>query len=389
MHFELRDSPEGLRLGRLHLSHGVVETPVFMPVGTIATVKAMRPEDLEAIGASIILGNTYHLAMRPGEETIAELGGLHRFMHWERPILTDSGGFQVYSLAALRKITPEGVRFQSHIDGSVHFLSPERVLEIQAALGSDIAMVLDDCTPYPATPEAAARSLELTLDWAGRSLAARSLPPECQALFAIVQGGTFSDLRAEAIQRLLEINEAAVARGLCGFNGYAVGGLSVGEPIPQMYELAAFCAERLPKEKPRYLMGVGTPEDLVTCVSAGIDMFDCVMPTRNARNGTLFTSFGRLSIKQTRFRRDERPIDDSCGCYTCRFYSRAYLRHLFAAREVLGAVLNTIHNLAYYVGLMADMRGAIAAGRFAAWKREFFARREVGRAEREVEKEGG
>lgn len=345
-----------------------------MPVGTIGTVKAMRPEELAAMGAEVILGNTYHLSLRPGIDVIRELGGLHRFMNWEKAILTDSGGFQVYSLSLLRKISAAGVTFQSHVDGSMHFLSPERAIEIQEALGSDIMMVFDDCTPYPATPDEVERSLALSLDWEKRSLLARKFP-ETQALFAIVQGGLYPELRRRCIDALAQMGADHAAKTGYGFDGFAIGGLSVGEPIPQMIDMAAYCAERLPGDRPRYLMGVGTPEDLVECVERGIDMFDCVMPTRHARNGMLFTSAGRFSIKRTQYKSDGRPLDERCRCYTCLRYSRAYLRHLFMAREVLGAVLNTIHNLAYYLSLMHGMRQAIRRGEFKAFKTQFYEQR--------------
>ncbi|HHL40778.1 MAG TPA: tRNA guanosine(34) transglycosylase Tgt [Deltaproteobacteria bacterium] len=355
----LKKDPTGARLGRIVTGRGEVRTPVFMPVGTAATVKAMTPEELEEMGVGIILANTYHLWQRPGHEVIRGLGGLHRFMNWKRPILTDSGGFQVFSLARLRKIEEEGVRFRSHIDGSTCFLSPEKAVEIQQALGSDIMMVLDECPPYPATRDYAERSMELTHRWAARCRAART--GDSGALFAIAQGGMYADLRARSAETLVAMD----------FDGYAVGGLSVGEEKALMYEMAAVSAAALPEDRPRYLMGVGYPEDLLTCIELGIDMFDCVLPTRNARNGTLFTSGGKLVIKNGRYARDPAPLDEKCRCYTCRNYSRAYLRHLFLSGEILASRLNTIHNLHYFVTLMARARQAIAEGLFGAFRREF------------------
>lgn len=351
------------RYGVLATLHGTVETPVFMPVGTQATVKAMTPEHLVDIGAQIILGNTYHLYIRPGHELIREFGGLHRFMHWDRPILTDSGGFQIFSLQELAKITEEGAAFRSHLDGSRLFLSPEDAVQVQEALGSDIMMALDTCIPYPADREEASRATALTRRWAKRCRAAQH--PTGQHLFGIVQGGMYPDLRLEAIEQLVEI----------GFDGYALGGLSVGEPKELMYELLEATADHLPADHARYLMGVGTPEDLVEGVYHGIDMFDCVMPTRNARNGMLFTSQGRLVIKNACFQQDQRPLDEACGCYTCRYYSRAYLRHLFQSREILAYQLNSIHNLHYYCMLMAEMREAIRQDRFIAFRSAFYQQR--------------
>jgi queuine tRNA-ribosyltransferase len=351
------------RYGMLATLHGNIETPVFMPVGTQATVKAMTPEHLVEIGAQIILGNTYHLYIRPGHELIREFGGLHRFMHWDRPILTDSGGFQIFSLQELAKITEEGAAFRSHLDGSRLFLSPEDAVHVQEALGSDIMMVLDTCIPYPADREETIKATALTRRWAKRCRAAQRQTG--QHLFGIVQGGMYPDLRLEAIDHLVEI----------GFDGYALGGLSVGEPKELMYELLAATADHLPVDHARYLMGVGTPEDLVEGVYHGIDMFDCVMPTRNARNGMLFTSQGRLVIKNACFQQDQRPLDEACGCYTCRHYSRAYLRHLFQSREILAYQLNSIHNLHYYCTLMAEMREAIREDRFFAFRRAFYQQR--------------
>jgi queuine tRNA-ribosyltransferase len=336
-----------------------------MPVGTAATVKGMTQEVLEQIDVRILLGNTYHLYLRPGHETIRELGGLHAFMAWPRAILTDSGGYQVFSMAELRKVTDDGVSFRSHLDGSSHFLTPEKALEIQMALGSDVMMVLDECIEYPASHEHARHAARRTLDWARRSSeyfrehgdAAR------QAAFAIVQGGTFADLRRENADALVALD----------FPGYAVGGLAVGEPHALTCEMTAVTTERLPAEKPRYLMGVGRPEEIPDYVMRGIDMMDCVLPTRNARNGYLFTSTGTLHIKNTRYTRDARPVDESCNCAVCKRYSRAYLRHLFMANEILGAVLNTTHNLYFYLDLMRRIREAIAAGTLAALRNELHA----------------
>lgn len=353
----------GARRGTLHTRRGKIETPAFMPVGTQGTVKGMLPEQLKEIGAQIILGNTYHLYLRPGHERLARLGGLHRFMNWDRPILTDSGGFQVFSLGALRKIDEEGVRFQSHIDGSAHILTPELSIGIQEALGSDIMMVFDECIPHPATRAYVAESTARSSRWAARCKAART--DQSAALFGIVQGGMEEDLRQKSVEDLLEI----------GFDGYALGGLSVGESAEVMYQVMEWSLPLLPQDRPRYVMGVGTPENLVEAVSRGADMFDCVMPTRNARNGVLFTSFGKLSIKQARFVEDEMPIDSDCSCYVCRNYSRAYLRHLYQSNEILASVLNTTHNLYYYLHLMQDMRDAITAGTFKAFREDFYRKR--------------
>ncbi len=363
-----RDEHGHARRGRLHLPHGVVETPVFMPVGTQATVKSMTPQDLvEEIGAQIILGNTYHLMLRPGAELIERLGGLHRFMAWDRPILTDSGGFQVWSLGGLRRIEPDGVRFRSHIDGSEVFLGPKESMEIQQRLGSDIVMAFDECTPYPATRDEAAASMELSMHWARDCR--ECLPPNHgQALFGIVQGGMYADLRLESLQRLLEI----------GFDGIAIGGLSVGEPKEEMLRMLDALAPELPDGLPHYVMGVGTPEDLIEGIDRGIDMFDCVMPTRNARNGTLFTDDGKLNIKNQAYREDPRPIMDDCGCYTCRHFSRAYLRHLYMAREILSSRLNTLHNLHYYCGLMRRARRALEEGSWPGFRDRFLQRYRAG-----------
>ena len=357
------------RIGSFTTPHGTVRTPVFMPVGTQGTVKATTPEELVAAGAQILLANTYHLYLRPGHERVKRLGGLHRFMHWDRPILTDSGGYQIFSLADLRrKFTEEGVVFQSHLDGGErHLLTPELAIAIQEALGSDIMMVLDECTSWPATEAAARQSMELSLRWAERCLAARA---SGNALFGIVQGGMHPELRREYIGRMLDIG----SRGH-GFDGYAIGGLSVGEPIPLMYEMAETCTERLPKDKPRYLMGVGTPEDLVEGIDRGIDMFDCVMPTRHARNGALFTRRGDLNIENARFADDPNPIDPECPCYCCRHFSRAYLRHLFLAREILAARLATLHNLQVYFDLIDRALHALNEDRYPEFKRNFLATR--------------
>lgn len=358
-----RSSECKARSGKLATLHGSIQTPVFMPVGTLATVKSMTPENLLEAGAQIILGNTYHLFIRPGHELIRTFGGLHRFMHWERPILTDSGGFQIFSLQGLTKISEEGAAFRSHLDGSRLFLSPENAIQVQEALGADIMMALDTCIPYPADRDEAIRATALTTRWAKRCRAAQN--PTGQQLFGIVQGGMFADVRREAIEQLVEI----------GFDGYALGGLSVGEPKELMYALLEASADYLPADHARYLMGVGTPEDLVEGVYHGLDMFDCVMPTRNARNGMLFTSQGRLVIKNACFQRDQKPLDERCNCYTCRHYSRAYLRHLWQSREILAYQLNSIHNIHYYCTLMAEMREAIRDDRFLAFRRAFYQQR--------------
>ena len=352
MNYELLATDGAARRGRLTLAHGVVETPVFMPVGTYGTVKAMTPRDLNEIGAQICLGNTFHLWLRPGLEVVGAHGGLHHLMGWDKPILTDSGGFQVFSLGALRKITEEGVKFSSPIDGRKLFLTPEESMRIQHTLNSDIVMIFDECTPYPATHAQAADSMRMSMRWARRSRDEHSRLENSNALFGIVQGGMYEALRDESLAGLDEI----------GFDGMAIGGLSVGEPKEEMERILAHTAPRLPTHKPRYLMGVGTPEDLVHGVQAGIDMFDCVMPTRNARNGHLFTRFGDVRIKNAQYKNDLRPLDESCDCYTCRNFSRAYLHHLFRVGEILGAQLNTIHNLRYYQTLMHELREAIATG---------------------------
>jgi queuine tRNA-ribosyltransferase len=344
--------------------HGTFQTPIFMPVGTQATVKAVTPENLAELGAEIILANTYHLFLRPGHELIRELGGLHRFMNWDRPILTDSGGFQIFSLRELAKITEAGAGFKSHLDGSSLFLSPEDAIAVQEVLGSDIMMCLDTCIPFPADRSETLAATELTFRWARRSRAAQKATG--QLLFGIVQGGMYPDLRSLAVEQLLDI----------GFDGYALGGLSVGEPHELMMDITEHTAKLLPQDHPIYLMGVGTPEDLVESVYRGVDMFDCVMPTRNARNGMLFTSRGRVVIKNSQYRNDPRPPDESCGCYTCRNYSRAYLRHLYMSREILAYHLNTIHNLHYFVRLMRSMREAIKNDAFLQFRKNFYVKRE-------------
>ena len=397
LNFQL-EAQEGLaRAGRMVLPHGLVETPVFMPVGTVATVKAVPQDVLEELGAQIILGNTYHLYLRPGYEQVRILGGLHRFMSWDRPMLTDSGGFQVFSLSDLRKLTEDGVTFRSHLDGSSHFFSPERSMEIQIALGADIIMAFDECTEHPAERSRAKQSMELTLRWASRSKTyfeehkaevpwrkvssfefqvsteSKHRHPETrnpkletgvQSLFGIVQGGMYPDLRKECAERLVEMN----------FPGYAIGGLSVGEPRDLTYEVVNATVPHLPQNKPRYLMGVGTPDEIVEYVAQGVDMMDCVLPTRAARHGLLFTSHGKLNIKGARYALDEGPIDPNCGCKVCSRYSRAYLRHLYAANELLAQVLNTIHNLAFYLDTMRAVRQSILLGDFSRFHSEFRSR---------------
>ena len=354
-----QDSETSARLGEMITPHGTVQTPVFMPVGTQGTVKSMLPEEIKNCGAEIILGNTYHLYLRPGHETIQKLGGLHKFMNWPYPILTDSGGFQVFSLGALRKITPDGVMFRSHIDGSKHFLSPQKAIEIQEALGSDIMMCFDECTPYPATLTQTQESLALTVKWA--QLCRNSKTSGNQALFGIIQGGTYLDLRKQAVEQITALD----------FDGYAIGGVSVGEPKEIMYEITDMITPLLPTDKPRYLMGVGTPQDIVFGVSCGIDMFDCVIPTRCARHGLLFTNSEKIVIKNSRWRECNDPLDETCDCYTCRNYSRAYLRHLYVAGEILSMVLNTIHNVRYYMRLMEQIRAALKEDRFLEFKNDF------------------
>ncbi|MCA3001884.1 MAG: tRNA guanosine(34) transglycosylase Tgt [Rhodocyclaceae bacterium] len=356
------------RRGRLELSHGVIETPVFMPVGTYGTVKAMSPQELDEIGAQIVLGNTFHLWLRPGLDVIAKHGGLHRFMAWEKSILTDSGGFQVWSLGDLRKITEEGVAFQSPVNGDKCFLSPEESMRIQRTLNSDIVMIFDECTTYPAPLTDAAQSMRLSLRWAKRSRDEFDRLANPNALFGIVQGGMYEDLRDESLAALTDMN----------FHGYAVGGLSVGEPKEDMLRILDHTAPRLPADKPRYVMGIGTPEDLVEAVSRGMDMFDCVMPTRNARNGWLFTRYGDVKIRNARFRDDTRPLDETCQCYACKTATRAYLHHLQRTNEILGARFNTIHNLFYYQQLMSEIRVAIEADAFEAFREQFYADRARG-----------
>lgn len=392
MQFSLHNTDGLARRGTVSLPHGEVQTPAFMPVGTYGTVKAMSPQELNEIQAHIVLGNTFHLWLRPGLEVIAAHDGLHTFMGWDKPILTDSGGFQVWSLGELRKITEEGVKFQSPINGDRCFLTPEESMRIQRVLNSDIVMIFDECTPYPASHDQARKSMELSLRWAQRSrdafnayqthsiaqtltmqgsqeqvaqLGADNTPTNGNALFGIIQGGMYEDLRDISRQGLEAI----------GFDGYAIGGLSVGEPKEDMLRILAHTAPQMPKDKPRYLMGVGTPEDLVDAVSYGIDMFDCVMPTRNARNGWLFTQYGDVKIKNASYKTDTRPLDDECECYTCQHFSRAYLHHLHRIGEILGARLNTIHNLHYYQVLMQGMRTAIEENRFEAFKAEFARKR--------------
>lgn len=371
--FQVKTTCGKARRGTLTLNHGTVETPMFMPVGTYGAVKSMAPFELKEVGSQTILGNTFHLWLRPGLEVIGAHGGLHGFMQWDQPILTDSGGFQVFSLGELRKITEEGVKFQSPINGDRLFLSPEISMQIQKTLNSDIVMVLDECTPYkigdrPATEAEAGASMRMSLRWAKRSKDEFERLENPNALFGIVQGGMFEHLREESLEGLKEI----------GFHGYALGGLSVGEPKEEMIRILDEIAWKLPEDRPRYLMGVGTPEDLVDGVSRGIDMFDCVMPTRNARNGWLFTRFGDVKLKNSRYRNDLRPLDPTCTCYTCRNFSRSYLHHLHKVGEMLGARLNTIHNLHYYLTLAREMRDALDAGRFEEWKAEFHANRARG-----------
>ncbi len=364
--FELLKTDGHARRGRLTLNHGVVETPVFMPVGTYGTVKGVMPSSLEAMGAQIILGNTFHLWLRPGVEVLKQFGGLHRFEAWNRPILTDSGGFQVWSLGEMRKISEEGVKFASPVNGDKLFLTPEISMQIQRVLNSDIVMQFDECTPYDVqghiTTEKEARvSMELSLRWASRCLAEHTQLENPNALFGIVQGGMFENLRQESLDALVALD----------LPGYAIGGVSVGEPKAEMQRIVAHTPHRLPAHKPRYLMGVGTPEDLVEGVAAGVDMFDCVMPTRNARNGHLFTRFGDLKIRNARHKTDERPLDSTCTCHTCASFSRAYLHHLDRCGEMLGPMLASIHNLHYYVNLMREVREALDAGRFAGFVRRF------------------
>jgi queuine tRNA-ribosyltransferase len=363
MEFKLLNKDGNARRGQLTLSHGTVQTPIFMPVGTYGAVKSLTPDDLNSLGAQIILGNTFHLMLRPGTEVIKAHQDLHGFMNWQKPILTDSGGFQVFSLGALRKITEQGVTFKSPINGSKIFMGPEESMQVQRDLGSDIVMIFDECTPYPATFDEAATSMRLSLRWAQRSKQAHG--NNLNALFGIVQGGMYGQLRAESIAGLVNI----------GFDGYAIGGLSVGEPKEEMMHTLDVIHPLMPEDKPRYLMGVGTPEDLVEAVRRGIDMFDCVMPTRNARNGHLFTSFGVVKIRNSQYEFDNNPLDENCSCYTCCNYSRAYLRHLDKCQEMLGSRLNTLHNLHYYLNLMQDMRNAIEASTLDNFVKCFYQQR--------------
>ncbi|APF19433.1 Queuine tRNA-ribosyltransferase [Caldithrix abyssi DSM 13497] len=364
MFFDLKhtDVNSKARAGVLNTDHGSIETPIFMPVGTQGTVKALSPRDLKEVNASIILGNTYHLYMRPGHRLIEKMGGLHRFMGWDRAILTDSGGFQVFSLKELRKIDDEGILFQSHLDGSYHKFTPQLVLEIQRSLGSDIMMVLDECPPYPSTRDYALKSNQLTIDWARQAREIFSgwqpLYGHRQWLFAIVQGGTFKDIREQSARALMELD----------FPGYAIGGLAVGEPKDEMFDITDFCTEILPEQKPRYLMGVGMPDDILEAIERGVDMFDCVIPTRNARNGTVFTTEGKMVLKSARFKEDTKPVDANCQCYTCKNFSRAYLRHLYNANEILGLTLATIHNVHFYLWLVRQARKAILQDNYVSWK---------------------
>ena len=351
------------RAGVIHTDHGAIETPVFMPVGTLGSVKSLSPEELVEAGVQIILGNTYHLNLRPGCEIIDKFNGLHDFMHWDLPVLTDSGGFQVFSLAKLAKLSEGGVTFQSHIDGSQHLLTPEKAIEIQTCLGSDIMMCLDNCIQYPATQEQSLAAMEMTTDWARRCKQAwLETESDSSTLFGIVQGSMFKDLRRRSADGLMNI----------GFDGYAIGGLSVGEPAEIMLEIADFTLPLLPADKPRYIMGVGTPENLIELVALGADMFDCVLPSRNARNGQLFTHSGTINISNSQYKDDIRPINSDCGCYTCRNYSRAYLRHLYMARELLAYRLNTIHNVYHFIHFMKDLRKAIFSGEFETFRKDFY-----------------
>ncbi|MGM8898020.1 MULTISPECIES: tRNA guanosine(34) transglycosylase Tgt [unclassified Psychrobacter] len=373
MQFVLHKTATGgtrARRGTVHLNHGDVQTPAFMPVGTYGTVKGMLPRDIEAIGADIILGNTFHLWLRPGTEVIDKFGGLHKFMHWDKPVLTDSGGFQVFSLGAMRKITEEGVNFKSPIDGAKVFLSPEKSMQIQYSLNSDIVMQFDECTPYPATHDEAKKSLELSLRWGQRCVDEHNRLGSTNALFGIIQGSMYADLRKQSLEGLLEI----------GFDGYAIGGLSVGEPKDEMMDVLDYIPNAMPADKPRYLMGVGKPEDIVEAVRRGVDMFDCVMPTRNARNGHYFVTgdtdnAGVVRIRNSQYRNDEGPLDPECDCYTCQNFSRAYLYHLNKCKEMLGAQLATIHNLRYYQRLMQGIRDAIEQDKFDAFVSDFYHQR--------------
>ena len=359
MEFKVLSTCGGARYGKLKGTHGETETPCFMPVGTLGAVKGVTWKNVKKMGYSLVLSNVYHLYLRPGLEVIEEAGGIHSFTGWKDLILTDSGGFQVFSLGSLMKLTEEGVEFRSHLDGSKHFFIPEFVVEFEERIGVDIGMVLDECTPYPATYDYAKHSMERTLRWAKRSIEARTT--DRTALFGIVQGGVYEDLRLKCVEEITKLP----------FEGFAIGGLSVGEPKEEMYRITRLVAPNLPSDKPRYLMGVGTPEDILEAVEAGVDMFDCVMPTRNARNGTLFTSYGKVNIKAAKYKKDFTPLDPNCDCYTCRNFTKAYLRHLYVSREVNSVILNTIHNLHFYAKLMEGIREAIKEGRFAQFKEEF------------------
>lgn len=368
-----KDRETDARLGRISTKHGEINTPAFIPVGTQATIKALTPEDLKDLGVEIILCNTYHLYLRPGHILIKSLGGLHKFMHWDHPLLTDSGGFQVYSISTNQEVSKEGISFKSHLDGSRHFFSPELCMEIQEALGANVVMCLDECIPYPSSYDYTNDSLELTTRWAKRCQDNKKTKD--QALFGIVQGGMFKDLREKSARELVALD----------FDGYAIGGLSVGESTSLMREMVEYTTALLPEGKPRYLMGVGTPEDIVEAVRQGIDMFDCVLPTRNARNGMLFTSFGKIVIKNSIHRNEDIPIDPHCTCYTCTHYSRAYLHHLFSAKEILSSRLNTIHNLSYYLNLMAEIRTSIREGTFAHFYQKFHGLRNIQDNEKLIE----
>jgi len=364
MKFAVEHADGRARSGTLVTDHGVVQTPVFMPVGTQGTVKAIEPRELAEVGAELILGNTYHLYLRPGTEILYQAGGLHKLMGWDRAILTDSGGYQIFSLSELRKITDNGVEFRSHLDGSLHFFTPESIIDIQRTIGSDIMMVLDECTAYPCSFEDAKQSNEQTLRWAERCrnqfLQSVEFYDHTQVLFGIVQGGVYPEIRKRSIDVLVDLD----------FDGYAIGGLAVGEPAEQMYQIVSSCTELLPFAKPRYLMGVGTPENLLEGIERGVDMFDCVLPTRNGRNAMLFTTKGTLNITNAQFKDDFAPIDDTCGCYTCRHFTRAYVRHLFQAKEILGLQLATVHNLFFYEWIMREARLAIVQNKFHGWKQE-------------------
>ncbi len=362
---EHKDKNTKARTGILETSHGSIETPIFMPVGTQGTVKTLTPQELQELGSQIILGNTYHLFLRPGDELIRRAGGLHQFISWDKPILTDSGGFQIFSLAELRKITDEGVRFQSHIDGAYHFFTPEKVIDIQRSLGSDIMMVFDECAPFPCSLKEAEKTNERTIRWAEQGaekfLKTEPLYGQDQQLFGIVQGSTFKEIRKKSVEKLEKI----------GFNGYAVGGLAVGEPKTSMLDITDFCTDLLPSVKPRYLMGVGKPEDIVEAIFRGVDMFDCVIPTRNGRNGTVYTFEGKIVLKNAKYKDDLFPIDEKCSCFSCRNFSRAYIRHLFQAEEILALRLASIHNLYFYLQLVKKAREEIIKDRYEEWKNEF------------------